>query len=85
MILYVLVVRDRAADAFGRPFFAPSVGLAERDFRSEVNRPADDNNMYKYPDDYDLFLLGTYDDSTGQFSTGMPKQVMLGKDAVNKK
>jgi hypothetical protein len=65
MIQIIVSVKDRAAGAFGRPFFVPSVGLAIRSFSDEVNRSADDNQMNRHPDDFDLYELGTYDDETG--------------------
>lgn len=80
MINVICSVKDRAADAFGRPLFVPSVGLAIRSFTDEVNRKADDNQMYAHADDFDLFELGTFDDSTGVIECHpQPKQLALGK------
>lgn len=80
MINVICSVKDRAADAFGRPLFVPSVGLAIRSFTDEVNRKADDNQMYAHADDFDLFELGTFDDSTGVIECyPQPKQLALGK------
>ena len=64
----VVAVKDRAADAFGRPFFVQTQGVAIRSFMDEVNRQAEDNQLYQHPDDFDLFELGMYDDSTGMIS-----------------
>lgn len=80
MINIICSVKDRAADAFGRPLFVPSVGLAIRSFSDEVNRQADDNQMYHHSDDFDLFELGIFDDSTGIIECHpIPKQLALGK------
>ena len=49
MLSIICSVKDRAADAFGRPMFVPSVGLALRGFTDEVNREATDNQMYHGP------------------------------------
>ena len=76
----VLAVRDRAIDAFGQPFFTSSVGGAIRGFSDEINRPADNNQLNKHPEDFDLFLLGEFDDSNGKFDTSDPQQVAIGKD-----
>lgn len=65
MIQFIVSVKDRCANAFGRPFFVPSVGLAIRSFSDEVNRSADDNQMNRHPEDFDLYELGTYDDESG--------------------
>lgn len=80
---YVVVsIKDRAADAFGRPAFVPSVGVAIRSFSDEVNRNDSENQMYAHPDDFDLFELASYDDSTGIVEMlDQPKLLILGKNA----
>ena len=45
MKLIICSVRDSAADAFGRPYFVPSQGVALRAFTDEVNRENDDNPL----------------------------------------
>lgn len=76
----VLAVRDRAIDAFGQPFFSVSVGGAIRGFSDEVNRAGENNQLNKHPEDFDLYLLGEFDDATGKFETQDPSQVAIGKD-----
>lgn len=86
MIIYhILVVRDRSADVYGTPSFHLSVGAAARGFSDEVNRADANNVMYRHPEDFDLFELGTYDDTTGLFSTVAPRQVAVGKDVALKR
>lgn len=80
MRLIMCAVRDRAADAYARPMFVPSVGIAIRSFSDEVNRKAEDNQMYNHADDFDLFELGEYDDETAKFIIlDTPKQLAIGK------
>jgi len=79
----VVAVKDRALDAFGRPFFTPTVGVAMRSFQDELNRQAEDNAMAKHPDDYDLFQLGTWDEETGEFENNK-RQLALGKEMLNR-
>jgi len=81
--LKIVAVRDRAAEAFMRPFFVPSIGVAIRSFGDEINREALDNPMFQHPDDYDLYLLGEYDEDFGYLSqAGNPPVTILarGKD-----
>lgn len=80
----VLTVRDRAIDAYGQPFFSTSVGGAVRSFADEINRAADGNQLHKHPEDYDLFLLGEFDDESGEFESHRPQQVAVGKDLLIK-
>lgn len=83
MLLHMCAVKDRAADAFGRPFFVQSEGLGIRGFIDEVNRVSEDNPLNKHPDDFDLFKLGTWDDNSCQFDLELsPKLLLLGKNAV---
>lgn len=80
MKLFVFCVRDRASDVFGRPMFMVSTGAAVRSFSDEVNRADKDNSLYNHPEDFDLYELGSYDDFSGLFETGVPRQVAIGKD-----
>jgi hypothetical protein len=80
MKMVICSIRDSAADAYGRPFFLPSVGVAIRSFTDEVNRAAEDNQIYQHPEDFDLFELGEFDDVTGRFTLlDVPKQLALGR------
>jgi hypothetical protein len=80
MIQFICTVKDRAADAFGRPMFVPSTGVAIRSFSDEINRNHADNQLYNHPDDFDLYELGQFDDNTGLFSLhDQPKLLSLGK------
>jgi len=80
MKLILCTVKDRAADAFGRPMFVPSTGIAIRSFSDEINRASEDNQMYNHSDDFDLYELGEFDDNTGLFSLHeQPKLLTLGK------
>lgn len=82
MKMIVCTIKDRAADAFGRPFYVPAVGVAIRSFQDEVNRPSDDSQIHQHPDDFDLFELGEFDDGTGKFELfETPRLLMLGKQA----
>lgn len=79
MILHVFAVKDRALDAFMRPWFAQSTGQAIRAFSDELNRP--DSDMNKHPDDYDLWHIGEFNDNSG-FLTKPEKgitQIAIGK------
>jgi hypothetical protein len=80
MIQIICAVKDRAADAFGRPLFVPSIGLAVRSFSDEVNRSDPENQMFNHSDDFDLYEIGVYDDNTGIIQCHpQPRQLALGK------
>lgn len=80
MKLIICTVKDRAADAYGRPMFVPSTGVAIRSFSDEINRNNADNQLYNHPDDFDLYELGEFDDNSGLFVLHeQPKLLSLGK------
>ena len=83
MLHFIVSVKDRAADVFNRPFFVPHRNVAIRDFTDEVNRVAADNQLNKHSDDFDLYLLGHFDDNAGSFTMEeQPLVLVRGKDVL---
>ena len=82
MNLFVVSVKDRAADVFNRPFFVAHRNVAIRDFTDEVNRSAVDNQLNKHPDDFDLYILGEFNDNTGEFVMELPQVLVRAKDVI---
>jgi len=82
MLLFIVSIKDRAADVFMRPFFVPHRNVAIRDFTDEVNRVAADNQLNKHPDDFDLYLLGQFDDNIGSCVSDEPVVLVRGKDVL---
>ncbi|AXH78181.1 MAG: nonstructural protein [Microviridae sp.] len=78
----VCSIRDRAADVYSQPMFFNSIGGAVRAFGDEVKRVADNNNLHKHPEDFDLYLVAEFDDESGEFIPQVPKMVAVGKDYV---
>ncbi len=80
MKLIICAVKDRAADAFGRPMFVPSLGVAIRSFTDEINRNDNESQLFNHPDDFDLYDLGVFDDNSGVFTLhDLPTMLCLGK------
>jgi len=75
MQLKVFTIRDSKAEVFNPPFCKHTHGEAERDFTSVAN---DEKSMVsKYPEDYDLYHIGTYDDQTGKIESLPTPEHML--------
>lgn len=75
MKLLMMAIYDSKAEVYSRPFFAVAAGSAVRSFDDAVN---DGKSEYSaHPGDYTLFLIGEYDDSTGQ-SKAAPTFTNLG-------
>lgn len=63
MRLNVYSVFDVKAAVYANPFYMPNDAVAVRGFTGAVNSP--DTMLYKHPEDYMLFRIGTFDDSVG--------------------
>ncbi len=64
--LGVFSVYDKKAEGYLSPFVFPAVGQAVRAFTNIVND--DRTDMYKWPEDFDLYQLGYMDVGSGQFT-----------------
>lgn len=65
MILKVYAVRDAKAECYLQPLFKITHGEAERDFKTLTKD--EKSTVNKYPEDYDLYYLGEYDNIRGVF------------------
>lgn len=65
MILQAFAIFDSAVGAFMEPFFAQTIEVAIRRFRSTVNHAESD--MSRYPNDYSLFHVGSFEQESGMF------------------
>jgi len=84
-ILTIVSVKDRAVDAYNRPFYVPTIGAAIRSFTDEVNRK--ESEMQAHPEDYDLYDMGTFCDQTGTFlppDGGVPRVISRAQDLIIK-
>ncbi len=54
---------DNKAKAYTPPFFIRSRGEAVRSFADQCNKP--DNMFHDHPEDFVLYQVGVYDDTTG--------------------
>lgn len=63
MEMKMFSIRDAKAECFNQPFFSKTHGEAERNF---IQLAKDQKSFVsQFPDDYDLYFVGTYDDQTG--------------------
>lgn len=81
-ILFICAVRDAKLDAFSRPMFVPTLGVALRSFTDEVNRK--ESELHKHPEDYAMYHLGTFDEDWGKFESLVPapKQLALASEVL---
>lgn len=85
MKLFIVSIFDRVADTYAQPAFVPTTASAIRGLADEMNRPAVDgqrNALRDHPDDFDLFLIGEYDDKTGAIVGSVPRCIAMARDLV---
>ena len=68
---------DKQACYYCPPFFAKTDGEAQRLVYDAVVY-GEENMLRKYPTDFSLCLIGSFDDSTGSFDSLIQPQVLLG-------
>ena len=66
MVIKMFSLYDSKAEVFGVPFFMNATGLAVRAFTDLVNDPK--SAPSRYPSDFSLFELGSFDDSKALYS-----------------
>lgn len=64
-MLFIFSIYDSAASYYQPPFACNNKGIALREFSDACNNK--ETFLAKHPADYTLFLLGTFDDITGEF------------------
>lgn len=64
MKIQAFVIRDAKVEAYHRPFFSHN----EMEMRRMITDTAEDGSstFAKYPQDFDVFHIGEYNDETGQ-------------------
>lgn len=63
MDLKMYSIRDQKGETFSPPFFKHMHGEAERDFVQLVRDPK--STISQFPEDFDLYHIGTYNTKTG--------------------
>lgn len=81
MTNHVFAVFDAKAEAYLPPFTTSTFGIAERLFTDMVNEPGQQFN--RHPEDYTLYLIGTYDSHTAELQTAALKPLITGLQALS--
>jgi len=73
--MQIVCVYDSKTGIYAQPNFMPTVQSAQRMWPEAALDP--NTQIGKYPSDFTLFHVGTYDDETAKF-TNLPAPVSLG-------
>lgn len=75
----VMCVYDSKARVYYKPYYVSTVEVGQRAFAGAVSDVG--TEVSKFPADFVLFHLGTFDDDTGRFEQ-LPEPVNLGHGAA---
>lgn len=82
----IFTVYDMKAEFFGQPFFEQEEASAIRSFGDAVNdgsNPA--NQWFKHPEDFQLYLIGSFDNERGELKTCLPKALVMASALARRK
>jgi len=82
MIHKLFTVYDTKVEAYLTPFYMKSKGEAIRAFTDSCNDSQ--TSFHKHPEDYVLFELGDFDDSTCKFNLHEPKSLGCAIEFISK-
>ncbi len=73
-------VLDAAAGRFMDPFCGPTVDFAIRGFREACR--TDGHQFNKFPEDYVLYHVGSFDGDTAELTKGVPPKIAIATSFV---
>lgn len=81
----VIAVRDQKSVMFAQPVTAATRGIALRSWGDQLNDPKNaESESVRHPEDFTLWYLGEYDDSTGELLPCKPEQMAVASDLIRK-
>lgn len=80
MVHKIFTIRDAKGEFYTQPFIKKTHGEAERDFRMLVND--EKSQINQFPEDYDLYYLGTFDDESGKMETSAPTHLIAARNLL---
>ena len=69
MKIKAYALKDILVEAFNAPFYAPNDRVAQRVCSDVASDP--ETLIGKHPEDFDLYLLGEFDDHSGEFTNSL--------------
>lgn len=73
------VIHDRSINAYVNLHCVRAEGQAIRQFQDAINDAGTGGSIHKHPDDYDLYVVGEYNDDDGTISTEKLRKIGDGK------
>jgi len=84
MLLKIYSIRDTKGEIYNTPFYQRTHGEAERNFKTVASDSK--STISQFPEDYDLYYLGEYDDQTGKIkSLDKPQHITKAINVIDKR
>lgn len=84
MLLKIYSIRDTKGEIYNTPFYQRTHGEAERNFKTVASDLK--STISQFPEDYDLYYLGEYDDQTGKIkSLDTPQHITKAINVIDKR
>jgi len=80
MMKVIVGVKDRAINTFGTVFVVRTTNEAIRSFTDEANNKQSAINQH--PEDYDLYLIASFDDETATILQDKPGVIARAQDLI---
>ena len=77
----IYAIYDEKAESYNTPFPIQTDGLAKRSFDDACKDVRTD--LYKYPGDFTLYCIATWDDNKGQFENIIPPRFIAKNVRIN--
>lgn len=81
MMFKIVCVYDLKTESYSPPFFVRAHGHAVRSFTDEVNNA--ESQLNKHPEDYALYSVGEFDDTSGVVNGSPPVLLARGSDLLS--
>ena len=83
MRINIYAIYDTKSEAFGKPLFFNTDGLAQRSFYEACEH--EESEFKKYPHDFSLLKIGTYDDENGKLQAQKPEEIATALEVTQTK
>lgn len=70
----IYAIHDKKASSYMTPFFVENLISALRAISSVLDEKTSQNNLVKFSEDFALYLIGSYNNTTGLIEAMIPPQ-----------
>lgn len=82
MIYKLFTVKDKALDSYSAPFTQATIEAGLRMWRDLVMFGQEDNRYRRSPEDFTLYMVGEFDDTTAQTTPAVPVRLASAAEVI---